>query len=307
MGEVAEFVVDHVAHQRVGVLGAGLGDEHALAVGAHVAVALALQGLARGALRLQLLRPRLAGRRRAQRVVRRQGQRRLGHDAELVRRHLGEAERGRRRVAAGEARAPSSNAATATRVKFMELSLPSARPPGPVPPQLPIVRARPYRISGRALWRDFDQAQPARFARRQEQVPDQQHAADADGAVGDVEHPGEPASSESMKSVTAPSRMRSIALPTAPPMIRPTASASSGRPPARPTPPARRRRRARRRQHPARPVGVDVDAAEADALVPDQGQLERPEHRDRRPVGPPACAASSEQPLGQAGRRRGSQ
>ena len=67
VGDVAELVVDHIADQGVGLVGAGLGDQQLLAVGAGLALALAEQGGARGAFRLQFLRPRLAGRRRAQR------------------------------------------------------------------------------------------------------------------------------------------------------------------------------------------------------------------------------------------------
>jgi len=56
VGQVAVLVVDDEADQRVGLVDAGLGDQQLLAVRAAGGVALADQGLARGAFGLQFLR-----------------------------------------------------------------------------------------------------------------------------------------------------------------------------------------------------------------------------------------------------------
>ncbi len=93
MGDGAELVVDHIAGQRVGLVGPGLRRQQLLAFRTVLGVALAEQGGARGAFGLEFGGTRLAGQGRAQRVVRRQRQRGLGHHPELVRRHLGEAQR----------------------------------------------------------------------------------------------------------------------------------------------------------------------------------------------------------------------
>jgi len=71
---------------------AGLGDKLLLTRRARHRLALAQQDLAGGGLRRELLRARLARRRRTQSVLRRHGQRSGGHRQELVGRDLGEAD-----------------------------------------------------------------------------------------------------------------------------------------------------------------------------------------------------------------------
>ena len=74
--------------------------------------------------------------------------------------------------------------------------------------------------------------------------PDENHDAERDRNVGDVER--RPGSDRSTKSVTAPSRIRSIRLPTAPPASRPIGSQSPRRSEEARNIPRRRRRRPQR-------------------------------------------------------------
>ena len=78
---------------------------HRPLLGVGLGLARAEQGVARGAFRLQLLRTRLTGRRRAQGVFGRNHQRGLRHHAELVRGDLGHAQRVAGGIAAREAKA----------------------------------------------------------------------------------------------------------------------------------------------------------------------------------------------------------
>jgi hypothetical protein len=73
--QIAELVVHDIAGEGIGAVAAGLGDEDLFARRAGDGLALAQQDLAGGGFGRQLLRTRLARRRRTQAVLGRHGQR----------------------------------------------------------------------------------------------------------------------------------------------------------------------------------------------------------------------------------------